>query len=326
MRLFLHLWLLELQVLSILYGEVDVLQHYVNSFLVCAVKRQKSHHAVVVNLNPQTSNGFVTHADSQPDWSFTRTASLTRPQMAWVSFLNFALLMVSELSSIIEYMSGSRYLLAKTDKHKWRTSSVRLCEWRQASHDCVSLSAESSSMRWTQETAFKTYFSISFLALALSKSIFVMMLTWGISNDTMALNAAMTPEMNCSGGGRGCLASLPAHFYPLLKVTEPNFTWTRHSSSCFVVVNEVCLDKVDSHYLKRLHHELRIDQKDSTHTELPLLKVLHQLPHYREVGVKFNLTWKHKTHVTIHDTHPQSGWIKGPLPPFLSQDMSYGTY
>lgn len=79
-------------------------------------------------------------------------------------------------------------------------------------------------MRGTQETAFKTYFSISFLALGLSKSIFVMMLTWGISNDTMALNAAMTPEMNCSEGRRGCLASLPAHFYLLLKVTEPNFT------------------------------------------------------------------------------------------------------
>lgn len=46
-----------------------------------------------------------------------------------------------------------------------------------------------------------TYFSISFLALGLSRSILVMMLTWGISSATMALKAAITPEMNWGGGG-----------------------------------------------------------------------------------------------------------------------------
>lgn len=49
--LFLHLWLLELQILSILYREVNVLQHDVHALLVCAVKRQESHHAVVINLH-----------------------------------------------------------------------------------------------------------------------------------------------------------------------------------------------------------------------------------------------------------------------------------
>lgn len=44
-----------------------------------------------------------------------------------------------------------------------------------------------------------TYFSISFLALGLSRSILVMMLTWGISSATMALKAAITPEMNWGG-------------------------------------------------------------------------------------------------------------------------------
>ena len=48
-----HLWLLELQVFSVLYREVDVLQHYVNTFLVCAVKRQEPHHTVVINLDGQ---------------------------------------------------------------------------------------------------------------------------------------------------------------------------------------------------------------------------------------------------------------------------------
>ncbi len=52
--LFLHLWLLELQVLSILYREVNVLQYYVNTFLICAVKRQESHHTVVIDLDTQT--------------------------------------------------------------------------------------------------------------------------------------------------------------------------------------------------------------------------------------------------------------------------------
>lgn len=35
---------------------------------------------------------------------------LTKPQIALVSFMNFLLLIVAELSSIIEYISGSRYL------------------------------------------------------------------------------------------------------------------------------------------------------------------------------------------------------------------------
>lgn len=52
--LFLHLWLLELQVLSILYREVNVLQYYINTFLICAVKRQESHHTVVIDLGTQT--------------------------------------------------------------------------------------------------------------------------------------------------------------------------------------------------------------------------------------------------------------------------------
>lgn len=50
--------------------------------------------------------------------SSTFRALLTRPQMASVSFLNFVLLMVSELSSIIEYMSGSRYLVSKKKNNK----------------------------------------------------------------------------------------------------------------------------------------------------------------------------------------------------------------
>ena len=48
-----------------------------------------------------------------------------------------------------------------------------------------------------------THFSISFLALGLSRSILVMMLTWGISRDTMALSAAITPEMNCTQEKQG---------------------------------------------------------------------------------------------------------------------------
>lgn len=57
--MFLHLWLLELQVLSILYREVNVLQHDVNTFLVSAVKRQESHHAVVINLDTQTATASL---------------------------------------------------------------------------------------------------------------------------------------------------------------------------------------------------------------------------------------------------------------------------
>lgn len=51
LHLFPYLWLLELQVFSILYREVDVLHNYVNTFLICAVERQESHHAVVINLD-----------------------------------------------------------------------------------------------------------------------------------------------------------------------------------------------------------------------------------------------------------------------------------
>lgn len=45
-------------------------------------------------------------------------------------------------------------------------------------------------------------------------------------------------------------------------------------------------------YLKRLHHELGVYQKDPTHPKLPLLELVHQLLHYREVCIKFNLTCK----------------------------------
>lgn len=48
-----YLWLLKLQVLPELDGEVDVLQDDVDSFLVRAVKRQEPHHAVVIDLNPR---------------------------------------------------------------------------------------------------------------------------------------------------------------------------------------------------------------------------------------------------------------------------------
>lgn len=43
---------------------------------------------------------------------------------------------------------------------------------------------------------FGTYFSISFLAFLLSKSILVMMLICGISKDIIALSAARIPEIN----------------------------------------------------------------------------------------------------------------------------------
>lgn len=57
LRLFqhgLHLWLLEVEVLSILDGEVNVLQDDVDSLLICAVKGQEPHHAVVLNLDRTT--------------------------------------------------------------------------------------------------------------------------------------------------------------------------------------------------------------------------------------------------------------------------------
>lgn len=52
--LFLHLWLLKLQVLSVLYWEVNVLQYYVNTFFISAVKREESYYTVVINLDTQT--------------------------------------------------------------------------------------------------------------------------------------------------------------------------------------------------------------------------------------------------------------------------------
>lgn len=51
-----------------------------------------------------------------------------------------------------------------------------------------------------QSSETVTHFSISFLAFWLSRSILVMILTCGISRVTMALRAAMTPEMNCERG------------------------------------------------------------------------------------------------------------------------------
>lgn len=113
----LHLWFLEFQVLSILYGEVNMLQNYVYTFLICAVKRQKSNHAVVINLYTQTERmSFVGNMLNMVKIK-TNEASRTSSQRAFVSFLNFVLLMVSELSSIIEYMSGSRYLEMKRAKN-----------------------------------------------------------------------------------------------------------------------------------------------------------------------------------------------------------------
>lgn len=48
------LWLLQLQVFSVLDGEVDVLQHDVHALLICPVKGQEAHHAVVVDLDTHT--------------------------------------------------------------------------------------------------------------------------------------------------------------------------------------------------------------------------------------------------------------------------------
>lgn len=50
---------------------------------------------------------------------------------------------------------------------------------------------------WGQDRLPWTHFSISFLAFLLSRSIFVMMLTCGISREIMALRAARMPEINC---------------------------------------------------------------------------------------------------------------------------------
>lgn len=62
--MFLHLHLLDLQVFSILDGEVDVLQHNVNTFLISAIKRQESHHAVVINLETEALKSSVEQTDA----------------------------------------------------------------------------------------------------------------------------------------------------------------------------------------------------------------------------------------------------------------------
>lgn len=54
LRALLHLWLLEVQVLSVLDGEVDVLQDDVESLLVRAVEGQEPDHAVVLDLDRTT--------------------------------------------------------------------------------------------------------------------------------------------------------------------------------------------------------------------------------------------------------------------------------
>lgn len=54
LRALLHLWLLEVQVLSVLDGEVDVLQDNIDSLLVRAVEGQEPHHAVVLDLDRTT--------------------------------------------------------------------------------------------------------------------------------------------------------------------------------------------------------------------------------------------------------------------------------
>lgn len=45
-----YLRLLELQVLAVLYGEVNVLENNVDAFFIGAVERQETHHAVVIDL------------------------------------------------------------------------------------------------------------------------------------------------------------------------------------------------------------------------------------------------------------------------------------
>lgn len=54
-----HLWLLDLQVLPILNGEVDVLQHYVDTLLICPVEGQKPYHAVVIYLGNKAKYVYV---------------------------------------------------------------------------------------------------------------------------------------------------------------------------------------------------------------------------------------------------------------------------
>lgn len=43
-------------------------------------------------------------------------------------------------------------------------------------------------------------------------------------------------------------------------------------------------------YLKGFHHKLRINEKNATDTELPLLKLFDKLPHHWQVCVELNLT------------------------------------
>jgi len=50
------------------------------------------------------------------------------------------------------------------------------------------------------------------------------------------------------------------------------------------------LQQISKGYLKRLHHKLRIHKKNSTDAEFPLLKLLHQLFHHRQMRVEFDLT------------------------------------
>lgn len=51
-----YLGLLKLQVLAVLYGEVNVLENNVDPFIVGAVEGQETHHAVVIDL---TKNSHV---------------------------------------------------------------------------------------------------------------------------------------------------------------------------------------------------------------------------------------------------------------------------
>ena len=43
--------------------------------------------------------------------------------------------------------------------------------------------------------------------------------------------------------------------------------------------------------LERLHHELRINKKNSTDSKFPLFQLLDQLFHHRQVSVQLDLTY-----------------------------------
>lgn len=45
-----NLWLFKLQVFTILYGEINVLQDHVDALLISAVKGQETNHTVIINL------------------------------------------------------------------------------------------------------------------------------------------------------------------------------------------------------------------------------------------------------------------------------------